>query len=103
MTSGDHPAIEIEDPGELAAVEAGDQAPVPGVRERRDDVAARGHALGMAERRHQALFAFWAGSLPEVWRCRLSDSTSLRNWAISRSSSAIPARDGSTSSPHGVP
>src|SRR6185503_9147454 len=71
MTGRDHAPVQIEDAGQLAAIEAGDQAPVPGVRERRDDA--------------QALFAFGAG-----WCDRLSAATSLRSSATSRSSSAIP-------------
>ena len=43
----DHPAVEVEDPHQLLAVERGDWAPVPRGRERRDDA--------------QALFTFGCG------------------------------------------
>ena len=84
MAGCDHPPVEVEDASELEAVEAGNWAPVPGQWERRNDT--------------QALFA-----LGVAWRDRLSAAISLRSSAISRSSSAIPTREVSTSSPHGVP
>src|SRR5205085_11003436 len=56
----DHAPVEIEDPGQLPAVEAGNRAPVPGRRERRDDA--------------QALLTFGCG-----WRASLSDFSSLRS------------------------
>ena len=36
MTSGDHPAVKIEDAGKLPAIKGGNWAPVPSTRERRD-------------------------------------------------------------------
>src|SRR4051812_34828103 len=84
VAGGDHAAVEVEDAGQFVAVEAGDGAPVPEVRERRDDA--------------QALLTLGWG-----WRAVLITFSSLRSSSISRSSSAMRARTGSTSSPHGVP
>src|SRR6185369_13621963 len=84
MPGGDHASVEVEDARKFRAVEAGNRAPVPGWRERRDDA--------------QALFTFDWG-----WRAAFSAATSLRSCAISSSSSASLTRAGSTSSPHGVP
>ena len=47
VTGRDHPPVKVEDALQLAAVEGGDWAPVPGKRERRYDA--------------QALLAFGAG------------------------------------------
>ena len=35
-----HPAVKVEDPRQLPAIEGGDWAPVPDTRERRDDAQA---------------------------------------------------------------
>ena len=40
VAGGDHSSIEVEDPQKLLSVEAGNWAPVPGWRERRDDAQA---------------------------------------------------------------
>jgi hypothetical protein len=40
VAGGDHSSIEIEDSQKLLAVEAGNRAPVPGWRERRDNAQA---------------------------------------------------------------
>ena len=47
VTGGHHAAVEVEDPNNLPAIETGDWAPIPDIRERRDDA--------------QALFAFGCG------------------------------------------
>src|SRR6478672_1124818 len=79
VASGDHPAIEVENLGQLLAVERGDWAPIPGCGERRDDA--------------QADLTLSCG-----WRAALSVFNSLRSAAISSSSSLSLARTGSTSS-----
>src|SRR4249919_3850857 len=84
VPSSDHPSVEIEDARKLGAVEAGNRAPVPGSRERRDNA--------------QALLTFGRG-----WLALFMAATSWRSWATSSSSSASRTRAGSTSSPHGVP
>ena len=84
VPGGDHPAVKVEDPSQLPAIETRDWAPVPYTRERRDDA--------------QADFTFGCG-----WRAVFSTATSFRNASISFSSSARRARTGSMSSPHGVP
>ncbi len=40
MSGSDHPAVEIEDPRQLPAIETRDWAPVPYTRERRNDAQA---------------------------------------------------------------
>ena len=70
----DHPTIQVEDPHQLQAVESGDWAPVPGLRERRDDA--------------QALFTFGWG-----WRASLERPSSLRSSSISSLELAEPSAD----------
>lgn len=80
----DHPAIEVDDTVKFLSVESGGLAPVPGTRERRDDV--------------QALFAFGRGVPDPTWFFR-----SALSKAISRSNSHSRASTGSAISLHGVP
>src|SRR3954454_23099130 len=40
VPGGDHPAVQVEDPRQLPAIETRDWAPVPYTRERRDDAQA---------------------------------------------------------------
>jgi len=47
MSGDHHPSVKVQDSRQLAAIEADNRAPVPGVRERRDDA--------------QALFTFGCG------------------------------------------
>src|SRR5688572_11021755 len=84
MPRGNHAPVKVQDTLELGPVECGNGAPVPGMRERRNDA--------------QALFAFGAGC-----RVVLMVAISLRSSAISFSSSQMRTRTGSMSSPQGVP
>lgn len=83
MPGRHHSPIKVHDPHQLQAIKAGNRAPVPWVRERRDNA--------------QALFALVRRSVGRFER------SSLRRSSISRSSSARRTRIGSQSSPQGVP